>query len=71
RKIQKFLSQPFFVAETFTGSPGKYVEVKDTVRSFKEIVDGKCDDIPEQLFYMQGDLDDVRAAFEKQSKEAA
>jgi F-type H+-transporting ATPase subunit beta len=71
RKIQKFLSQPFFVAETFTGSPGKYVEVKDTVRSFKEIVDGKCDDIPEQLFYMQGGLDDVRAAFEKQKKEAA
>jgi len=71
RKIQKFLSQPFFVAETFTGTPGKYVEVKDTVRSFKEIVDGKCDDIPEQLFYMQGGLDDVRAAFEKQKKEAA
>src|SRR5689334_20949282 len=71
RKIQKFLSQPFFVAETFTGTPGKYVEVKDTVRSFKEIVDGKCDDIPEQLFYMQGGLDDVRAAFEKQTKEAA
>jgi len=71
RKIQKFLSQPFFVAETFTGTPGKYVEVKDTVRSFKEIVDGKCDDIPEQLFYMQGGLDDVRAAFDKQKKEAA
>src|SRR5947207_3369941 len=71
RKIQKFLSQPFFVAETFTGTPGKYVEVKDTVRSFKDIVDGKCDDIPEQLFYMQGGLDDVRAAFDKQKKEAA
>jgi F-type H+-transporting ATPase subunit beta len=71
RKIQKFLSQPFFVAETFTGTPGKYVEIKDTVRSFKEIVDGKCDDIPEQLFYMQGGLDDVRAAFDKQKKEAA
>src|SRR4030095_11507133 len=71
RKIQKFLSQPFFVAETCTGTPGKYVEIKDTVRSFKEIVDGKCDDIPEQLFYMQGGLDDVRAAFEKQKKEAA
>src|SRR5947208_8210747 len=50
RKIQKFLSQPFFVAETFTGSPGKYVEVKDTVRSFQEIVDGKYDDNPEPLF---------------------
>ncbi|HMF44703.1 MAG TPA: F0F1 ATP synthase subunit beta [Polyangia bacterium] len=71
RKIQKFLSQPFFVAETFTGSPGKYVEVKDTVRSFKEIVDGKCDDLPEQAFYMQGGLDDVRAAAEKMAKEAA
>ena len=65
RKIQKFLSQPFFVAETFTGTPGKYVEVKDTMRSFKEIVDGKCDDIPEQAFYMQGGLDDVRATAEK------
>src|SRR4051812_37417219 len=71
RKIQKFLSQPFFVAETFTGTPGKYVEVKDTVRSFKEIVDGKCDDIPEQAFYMQGGLDDVRAKAEQLKKEAA
>src|SRR5260221_39948 len=71
RKIQKFLSQPFFVAETFTGSPGKYVEIKDTVRSFKEIVDGKCDDIPERAFYMQGGLDDVRATAEKMAKESA
>jgi F-type H+-transporting ATPase subunit beta len=71
RKIQKFLSQPFFVAETFTGTPGKYVEIKDTVRSFKEIVDGKCDDIPEQAFYMQGGLDDVRAKHEQLKKEAA
>ena len=71
RKIQKFLSQPFFVAETFTGTPGKYVEVKDTVRSFKEIVDGKCDDIPERAFYMQGGLDDVRAFAERLAKEAA
>ena len=71
RKIQKFLSQPFFVAETFTGTPGKYVEVKDTVRSFKEIVDGKCDDIPERAFYMQGGLDDVRATAEKMAKEAS
>src|SRR5262252_918238 len=71
RKIQKFLSQPFFVAETFTGTPGKYVEVKDTVHSFKEIVDGKCDDIPEQAFYMQGGLDDVRAKHEQMKKEAA
>jgi F-type H+/Na+-transporting ATPase subunit beta len=71
RKIQKFLSQPFFVAETFTGTPGKYVEVKDTVRSFKDIVDGKCDDIPERAFYMQGGLDDVRAYAERLAKEAA
>jgi F-type H+/Na+-transporting ATPase subunit beta len=70
RKIQKFLSQPFFVAETFTGTPGKYVEIKDTVRSFKEIVDGKCDDIPEQAFYMQGGLDDVRARHEQLKKES-
>jgi F-type H+-transporting ATPase subunit beta len=69
RKIQKFLSQPFFVAETFTGTPGKYVEIKDTVRSFKEIIDGKCDDIPEQAFYMQGGLDDVRARAEQMKKE--
>src|SRR3569833_4637387 len=61
RKIEKFLSQPFFVAETFTGTPGKYVEIKDTIQGFKEIVEGKCDDLPEQAFYMQGGLDDVRA----------
>ncbi|MFZ9887849.1 MAG: F0F1 ATP synthase subunit beta [Myxococcota bacterium] len=60
RKIQRFLSQPFHVAEQFTGTPGKYVKVADTVRSFKEIVDGKCDDLPEQAFYMQGTIEDVR-----------
>jgi F-type H+-transporting ATPase subunit beta len=70
RKIQKFLSQPFFVAETFTGTPGKYVEIKDTVRSFKEIIEGKCDDLPEQAFYMQGGIDDVRARAEQMKKEA-
>jgi F-type H+-transporting ATPase subunit beta len=70
RKIQKFLSQPFFVAETFTGTPGKYVEIKDTVRSFKEIIDGKCDDLPEQAFYMQGGIDDVRAKAEQMKKES-
>ena len=69
RKIQRFLSQPFFVAEVFTGSPGKYVEVKDTIQGFKEIVEGKCDDIPEQAFYMAGGLDEVRARFEKMQKE--
>jgi F-type H+-transporting ATPase subunit beta len=71
RKIERFLSQPFFVAETFTGTPGKYVEVKDTVASFKEIIDGKCDDLPEQAFYMQGGIDDVRARAEQLKKESA
>jgi F-type H+-transporting ATPase subunit beta len=54
RKIQRFLSQPFFVAETFTNQPGKYVKLEDTMRGFKEIVDGKHDDLPEQAFYMVG-----------------
>ena len=56
RKIQRFLSQPFYVAEQFTGSPGRYVKVADTVKSFREIVDGKHDDLPEQAFYMVGDI---------------
>jgi F-type H+/Na+-transporting ATPase subunit beta len=60
RKIQRFLSQPFHVAETFTGTPGVYVEVKDTVRGFEEIITGKCDDLPEQAFFMQGGIEDVR-----------
>ena len=59
RKIQKFLSQPFYVAEQFTGTPGKYVKLEDTIRSFKEIVDGKHDDVPEQAFYMVGDMSEV------------
>lgn len=59
RKIQKFLSQPFFVAEIFTGSAGKYVKLKDTIDGFKGIVDGKYDDIPEQAFYMVGNIDEV------------
>lgn len=61
RKLQKFLSQPFFVAEQFTGREGKYVKVADTVRGFREILDGKHDDKPEQAFYMQGSIDDVTA----------
>ncbi len=65
RKIQRFLSQPFFVAETFTGTPGVYVELADTIRSFKEIVDGKHDDLPEQAFYMVGTIED---AIEKAKK---
>ena len=59
RKIQKFLSQPFFVAEVFTGSPGKYVSLKDTIVAFKGIVDGEYDHIPEQAFYMVGGIDEV------------
>ncbi len=64
RKIQKFLSQPFFVAEQFTGSPGKFVKREDTVRSFKGILDGTYDHIPEQAFYMKGSIDEVVAAAE-------
>jgi len=59
RKIQKFLSQPFFVAEQFTGAKGKYVSIADTVRGFKELVEGKHDDIPEQAFYMAGTIEEV------------
>jgi len=59
RKIQRFLSQPFHVAETFTGSPGKYVSLKDTIRGFKAIVDGEYDHLPEQAFYMIGDIDEA------------
>ncbi|MHB9093858.1 MAG: F0F1 ATP synthase subunit beta [Eubacteriales bacterium] len=61
RKIQRFLSQPFFVAETFTGTPGKYVPLKESIRGFKEIIDGKHDSIPEQAFYMTGTIDEVIA----------
>ncbi|HEY2387294.1 MAG TPA: F0F1 ATP synthase subunit beta [Candidatus Binatia bacterium] len=59
RKIQRFLSQPFHVAETFTGRPGRYVKLKDTIKGFQEIVDGKHDAIPEQAFYLQGTIEDV------------
>jgi len=65
RKLQKFLSQPFFVAQQFTGLEGKYVPIADTIRGFKEIVDGKHDEIPEQDFYMAGAIDEVIAKFEK------
>src|SRR6266550_4550407 len=61
RKIERFLSQPFFVAEAFTGTPGQYVKIEDTVRSFKEIVEGKHDDLPERAFYMKGTIDEVLA----------
>jgi F-type H+-transporting ATPase subunit beta len=65
RRIQRFLSQPFHVAEVFTGAPGKYVKLKDTVRGFKEIVEGKHDDLPEQAFYMVGTIEEVIAKAEK------
>jgi len=59
RKIQNFLSQPFHVAEQFTGAKGKYVKLADSIKGFREIVDGKHDDVPEQAFYMQGTIDEV------------
>jgi F-type H+-transporting ATPase subunit beta len=59
RKIQRFLSQPFHVAEQFTGTPGKYVPVQDTIAGFKEVIAGNMDHIPEQAFYMVGNLDEV------------
>lgn len=65
RKIQKFFSQPFFVAEQFTGRPGKYVKLQDTVKGFKMIVDGELDEIPEQAFYMVGAIDEVLEKAEK------
>jgi F-type H+-transporting ATPase subunit beta len=59
RKVQKFLSQPFFVAEQFTGLQGKYVKLEDTIRSFKMILGGECDELPEQAFHMVGTIEDV------------
>jgi F-type H+-transporting ATPase subunit beta len=71
RKIQKFLSQPFFVAEVFTGAPGKYVKVQDTIEGFKAILDGKGDKISEQAFYMVGTLDEVHAKQKELDKKSA
>src|SRR3954467_4886169 len=65
RRLQRFMSQPNFVAEVFTGRPGKYVAIKDTVASFKEILEGKADDLPEQAFFLAGTLDDVRETAKK------
>jgi F-type H+-transporting ATPase subunit beta len=70
RKIQRFLSQPFHVAEQFTGFPGKYMKIGDTVRGFKEIIEGKHDDVPEQAFYMKGGIDEVLQAAEEMKKKA-
>src|SRR5246127_1837708 len=71
RKIQRFLSQPFHVAEQFTGTPGRYVKIQDTVRGFQEIVEGKHDEIPEQAFYRKGTIDEVLEAAEKLKSAAA
>jgi len=68
RKIQQFLGQPFHVAEVFTGNAGKYVKLEDTIRSFAAIIDGKCDDIPEQAFRYKGAIEDVYAAAEELAK---
>jgi F-type H+-transporting ATPase subunit beta len=67
RRLQRYASQPFFVAEVFTGRPGAYVSIKDTVASFKEILDGKVDDLPEQAFFLAGTIDDVRENAKKLS----
>ncbi|MCZ2156104.1 MAG: F0F1 ATP synthase subunit beta, partial [Bryobacterales bacterium] len=65
RKLQRFLSQPFSVAEVFTGAPGKYVPVKETVRGFKMILDGQLDEVAEGDFYMKGGIDEVLSAAKK------
>ena len=71
RKIQRFLTQPFYVAETFTNQPGKYVPVKETVRGFSEILEGKHDDLPEQAFYMVGTIDEAIEKAAEQAQAAA
>jgi F-type H+-transporting ATPase subunit beta len=68
RKIQRFLSQPFHVAETFTGQPGRYVKLADTIQGFKEVVEGLCDDMPEQAFYMVGGIEEVREKARKMAE---
>jgi F-type H+-transporting ATPase subunit beta len=67
RKIERFLSQPFFVAEQFTGLKGRYVKLADTIRSFKALLSGEYDHLPEQAFYMKGDIDEVVEAAERQA----
>ena len=70
RKLQRFLSQPFHVAEVFTGISGKFVQVEDTVRSFKAVVDGEYDHLPESAFYMVGGIDDAVAKAKKMAEDA-
>ncbi|NJD19908.1 MAG: F0F1 ATP synthase subunit beta, partial [Gemmatimonadetes bacterium] len=69
RRIQRFLSQPFFVAEAFTGTPGRYVKLDDTIESFERVAKGEFDHLPEQAFYMRGGIEDVIAAGEQLAKE--
>jgi F-type H+-transporting ATPase subunit beta len=71
RKIQRFLSQPFHVAEQFTGTPGRFVKIEDTVKGFREIIEGKHDDIPEQAFYMVGTIEEVLQRAERMKATAA
>jgi F-type H+-transporting ATPase subunit beta len=69
--VARFLSQPFFVAETFTGAPGKYVSLKDTIRGFKGIVDGEYDHLPEQAFYMVGSIEEALEKGQEMAAKAA
>jgi F-type H+-transporting ATPase subunit beta len=71
RRVQRFLTQPMFVAEVFTGKPGRYVSIKDSVRGFLEILDGKWDHLPEQAFYMVGTIEEAAEQAEKMEKETA
>ena len=71
RKIQRFLSQPFHVAEVFTGTPGVFVELEDTIKGFKGLVDGKYDDLPEAAFYMVGKIEEAEEKAKKMATEAA
>jgi F-type H+-transporting ATPase subunit beta len=71
RRIQRFLSQPFFVAQTFTGTPGKYVEIKETIRGFREILEGKHDSLPEAAFHMVGSIEEAVEKGERLIREAA
>jgi F-type H+-transporting ATPase subunit beta len=71
RKIQRFLSQPFFVAQEFTGTPGVYVKLEDTIRGFKEIIQGNCDDLPEQAFFMVGAIEGARQKAQRLIAKAA
>ena len=71
RKIQRFLTQPMFVAEAFTGTPGKFVKLEDTVRGFREILDGKHDDLPESAFYMVGGIEEAVEKAQRLAAESA